>query len=39
MPVPQVPKEGGGEQERSRNKDGEWRKKRNDTGKPRETGK
>jgi hypothetical protein len=33
--VPQVPKQGGGEKDRSRNEDGEWRKKRDDAGKPR----
>jgi hypothetical protein len=32
---PQVPKPGGGTQERSRNEDGEWRHKRNDAGHPR----
>jgi len=37
MAVPTVPKEGGGEQERDRNKDGSWRKKRDDAGKKRET--
>ena len=38
MPVPQVPKPGGGKQERDRNNDGEWRHKRSDAGKPRSTG-
>ena len=33
--VPQVPAPGGGKQDRSRDKDGEWRKKRDDAGKPR----
>jgi len=33
--VPQVPAPGGGKQDRSRDKDGEWRKKRDDTGKAR----
>lgn len=33
--VPQVPKKGGGTQERDRNKDGRWREKRDDAGKPR----
>ena len=28
--VPHVPEKGGGEQPRSRNKDGSWRKKRSD---------
>jgi hypothetical protein len=36
MPVPEVPKKGGGKQERSRNENGEWRRKRSDAGKPRE---
>lgn len=31
--VPQVPKKGGGTQDRDRNKDGRWREKRNDAGK------
>lgn len=31
--VPQVPKKGGGTQERDRNKDGAWRDKRSDAGK------
>lgn len=35
MPVPQVPKPGGGHQERDRNQDGRWRDKRSDAGKPR----
>ncbi|WP_263283251.1 hypothetical protein [Nocardioides rotundus] len=30
---PQVPKRGGGTQERDRNKDGRWREKRDDAGK------
>jgi transcriptional regulator with XRE-family HTH domain len=33
--VAQVPAPGGGKQDRSRDKDGEWRKKRDDTGKVR----
>lgn len=33
--VPHVRDEGGGEQPRARNKDGTWRKKRSDAGKPR----
>lgn len=33
--VPQVPASGGGKQDRSRDKNGEWRKKRDDAGKPR----
>ena len=33
--VPQVPARGGGTTDRSRPKDGEWRKKRDDAGKPR----
>ena len=33
--VPQVPAQGGGTKDRSRDKDGEWRKKRDDAGKPR----
>ncbi len=33
--VPQVPALGGGKQDRSRDKDGEWRKKRDDAGKSR----
>lgn len=33
--VPQVPAHGGGTKDRSRDKDGEWRKKRDDAGKPR----
>ncbi|HEY5266428.1 MAG TPA: hypothetical protein VIJ40_06410, partial [Acidimicrobiales bacterium] len=33
--VPQVPAPGGGQKDRSRDKDGEWRKKRDDTGKVR----
>lgn len=37
MPVPMVPKKGGGKQERSRDKDGTWREKRSDAGKPRES--
>lgn len=32
---PQVPKKGGGTQERDRNKDGAWREKRDDAGKKR----
>jgi len=32
---PQVPKKGGGTQERDRNKDGAWREKRSDAGKKR----
>lgn len=32
---PQVPKKGGGTQERDRNKDGRWRDKRSDAGKKR----
>jgi hypothetical protein len=32
--VPQVPKDGGGTQERDRNNDGRWREKRSDAGKP-----
>jgi hypothetical protein len=36
MPVPKVPRKGGGEQERDRNKDGSWREKRSDAGKKRE---
>lgn len=32
---PQVPKPGGGTQERDRNKDGSWREKRSDAGKKR----
>ena len=35
MPIPQVPREGGGKQERDRNKDGAWRGKRSDAGKKR----
>lgn len=35
MPVPQVPRPGGGKQERDRNKDGSWREKRSDAGKKR----
>ena len=31
--VPQVPAPGGGTKDRSRDKDGEWREKRSDTGK------
>ena len=30
--IPHVPDEGGGQQPRSRNKDGQWRKKRSDAG-------
>lgn len=33
--VPHVPESGGGKQPRDRNKDGTWRKKRSDAGKPR----
>jgi hypothetical protein len=33
--VPQVPAPGGGKQDRSRDNDGEWRKKRDDAGKVR----
>jgi len=33
--VPQVPAPGGGKRDRSRDQDGEWRKKRDDAGKPR----
>jgi hypothetical protein len=33
--VPQVSAPGVGKQDRSRDKDGEWRKKRDDTGKVR----
>lgn len=33
--IPHVPEEGGGKQPRDRNKDGTWRKKRSDAGKPR----
>ena len=33
--VPQVPAPGGGTQDRSRDQNGEWRKKRSDAGKPR----
>lgn len=33
--VPHVPEKGGGKQSRSRNKNGQWRKKRSDAGKPR----
>lgn len=33
--VPKVPARGGGKQDRSRDKDGEWRKKRDDAGKAR----
>jgi transcriptional regulator with XRE-family HTH domain len=33
--VPQVPAPGGGKKDRSRDEDGEWRKKRDDTGKVR----
>jgi len=36
MPVPQVPKPGGGTRDRDRNNDGSWRKKRDDAGKPRD---
>ena len=32
---PQVPKKGGGTQERDRNNDGSWREKRSDAGKKR----
>jgi hypothetical protein len=35
MPVPLVPKPGGGKRERDRNKDGQWREKRSDAGKKR----
>ncbi|MHA6781898.1 hypothetical protein ACVGOW_13020 [Pseudonocardia saturnea] len=35
VPVPQVPRPGGGKQERDRNKDGSWREKRSDAGKKR----
>lgn len=35
MPVPQVPKPGGGKRERDRNQDGAWREKRSDAGKKR----
>ncbi len=35
MPIPQVPKPGGGTQERDRNEDGAWRRKRKDAGKKR----
>lgn len=37
--IPKVPAPGGGERERDRNKDGSWRKKRNDAGKKRGSGK
>lgn len=33
--VPQVPADGGGTKDRSRNEDGRWRDKRSDAGKPR----
>jgi hypothetical protein len=33
--IPHVPEQGGGKQPRDRNKDGTWRKKRSDAGKPR----
>lgn len=33
--TPRVPKPGGGTQPRDRNKDGRWREKRDDAGKPR----
>lgn len=33
--VPHVPEDGGGKQPRSRNKNGQWRRKRSDAGKPR----
>lgn len=33
--VPQVPAPGGGTKDRSRDENGEWRKKRSDAGKPR----
>ena len=33
--IPHVPDEGGGQQPRSPNKDGRWRKKRSDTGQSR----
>jgi len=33
--IPHVPEKGGGKQPRDRNKDGTWRKKRSDAGKPR----
>ena len=33
--IPHVPDEGGGQQPRSRNQDGRWRKKRSDAGKKR----
>lgn len=36
---PYVPSQGGGVQPRDRNKDGTWRKKRNDAGKPRKPAK
>lgn len=36
MPVPKVKTGPTSGQERSRNKDGRWRKKRDDSGKPRE---
>lgn len=35
--VPHVREAGGGTQPRSRNKDGAWRAKRSDAGKPRST--
>ena len=33
--VPRVPADGGGTKDRSRDKEGEWRKKGDDAGKPR----
>jgi len=35
---PYVPDEGGGKQPRARNKDGTWRAKRSDAGKPKGSG-
>jgi hypothetical protein len=36
--VPHVPETGGGKQPRSRNKNGQWRRKRSDASKPRKGG-
>jgi hypothetical protein len=36
---PYVPDEGGGQQPRSRNQDGSWRKKRSDAGSSRDSDK
>ncbi len=33
--VPHMPEDGGGKQPRSRNKNGQWRRKRSDAGKSR----